>query len=252
VVASRRLDQKGQYEHMAIVGDTRRLTELDGVRTAWRHLDLSGYAIVHDTDLGLSPDLRAHFSERYFTDGVLETDHAEIHKDRDRARDVVRYAWHGDTVTLTEHETVTIRNRSGYVGPRNHKRVELLADARAADWVQAVLTLLPPTTRKATGTFGVNFFRTRTAVVSGPHRDWEEFCVVYVVAKTGSGAETRLHDATDPDRIVLHHTLEPGEILLFSDERYLHDVTPLSADDDTPCRRDAIVCTFDYPETYLN
>jgi hypothetical protein len=222
----------------------------DAIRQAWDSITRHGYAIVRDTDLGLRSSIRAHFSEHYFADGVLENDHPEIHKDRDRARDVIRYQWNKHEVTLSEHQTVTIENRSGYVGARDHKRVQLLSDPTAYGWVRAALTLVPPPWRKPAGTFGVNFFRTRTSVVSGPHRDGEELCLVYVVAKTGRGAETRLHEADDPSQVALHHMLCPGEILLFSDERYLHDVTPLFSTGDTPCQRDAIVCTVNYPETY--
>ena len=133
---------------MVTTGGIGRLRHVsDAVRTAWDGISERGYAIVRDTDLGLDPDIRAHFSEFYFNDRVLEADHAEIHKDRDRARDVVRYVWH-------DHE------------------------------------------------------------------------------------------------VALHHTLCPGEMLLFSDERYLHDVTPLFAIGETPCQRDAIVCTVDYPGSY--
>jgi len=236
---------------MVIPGGIGRLRHgSDAVHTAWDGISQRGYAIVRDTDLGLDPDIRAHFSEFYFSDRVLEADHAEIHKDRDRARDVVRYVWHDHEVALAEHHTVTIENRSGFVGERDHKRVALLSDGKASEWVRAALTLVPPQCRKPVGTFGVNFFRTRKSVVSGPHRDGEEFCVVYVVAKTGGGAETRLHKAADPHEVALHHTLCPGEMLLFSDERYLHDVTPLFAIGETPCQRDAIVCTVDYPGSY--
>jgi hypothetical protein len=222
----------------------------DAVRTAWEGIHQKGYAIVRDSDLGLDPSLRRHIGAHYFGDGALEADHVEIHKDRDRARDVLRYEWRGGGLTLNEHHTVAIENRSGYVGARTHKRVELLTDPAMTEWTRAVLELVPPHYRHPVGTFGVNFFRTRTAVVSGPHRDGEEFCLVYVVAKVGAGAETLLHPAGNPHAVELRRTLDPGDMLFFSDERYLHDVTPLRPIGDRPCHRDAIVCTVDYPHTY--
>jgi hypothetical protein len=217
---------------------------------AWEGIRRKGYAVVRDIDLGLAASLHGHISTQYFSEGALEADHVEVHKDRDRSRDVLRYEWHADDVVLSEHDTVTIENRSGYVGVRSHKRVELLADTAMAEWARAVLPLVPPPYRHPAGTFGVNFFRTRTAVVSGPHRDGEEFCLVYVVAKLGAGATTLLHPADNPDFVELQYTLTPGEMLFFSDERYLHDVTPLRSVGNQPCHRDAIVCTVDYPDTY--
>jgi len=228
----------------------RALEGADGMREAWSGVAEKGYAVVRDTDLGLSPTLRTHFSERYFNDEVLEVDVAGVHKDRDRARDVVRYEWNGRSLSLAEYHTVTIQDRSGYVAARDHKRVELLSDPRAAEWITAALTLVPPRFRQPIGTFGINFFRTRTTVVSGPHHDDEEFCLVYVVDKIGDGAQTRLHDTDEAQTVKLRHTLEPGEMLIFRDAQYLHDVTPLEADGSTHCHRDAIVCTVNYRDTY--
>jgi|SRR5215216_4089676 len=236
---------------MSTLGGACRPLQASGeARNAWAQIIRRDYAIVRDTELGLSPTIRAHFSQNYFNDTVLEADHEEIHKDRDRARDVVRYEWHGNELTLAEHHTVTIENRSGYVGARDHKRVELLSDPIAAEWIRVALALVPPDLRKSVGTFGINFFRTRTAVVSGPHRDGEQFCLVYVVNKIGGGAETRLHNADETQQMELRRTLTPGDILFFSDERYLHDVTSLQAIGATPCQRDAIVCTVNYAHTY--
>jgi 2OG-Fe dioxygenase len=222
----------------------------EGARKAWDGIEKRDYAIVRDTDLGLSPALRAHFSMHYFNAKVLETDHEAIHKDRDRARDVVRYEWNGDKPLLTEYPTVTIENRSGYAGTREHRRVKLLADPKAAEWVAAALSLVPPRRRQHVGTFGINFLRTRTTVVSGPHHDGEEFCLVYVVDKVGEGAETRLHHTDEQQTVELRHTLTPGDMLIFRDATYLHDVTPLVSSGAVPCQRDAIVCTVNYHETY--
>ena len=232
-----------------VTATVRRTAESDATRQAWADLREQGYALVRDTDLGLDGS-REHFGSRYFGGEVLEADHEAIHKDRDRARDVIRYEWTDARLSLAEHPTVTISNRGGYAGGRDHQRVELLADPVAARWVEAALTLVSPEKRERLGTFGVNFFRTRTTVVSGPHRDGERYCLVYVVDKIGAGAQTRLHLAADPDRIAFRRTLAPGDMLLFDDEAYLHDVTPLLDTPTSPCRRDAIVCTVNYTSTY--
>lgn len=234
---------------MAIVTPVRdQGSAMHGIRAAWQRLDDRGYAILRDTDIGLCEHLRTHFCTNYF-DVELEADNVEVHKDRDRARDVVMYEWQDDAIGLTEYPTVAIANRSGYVGTRDHRRVRLLADRVAADWLVTMLCLVPPHRRQRRGTFGVNFFRTRSTIVSGPHRDDEELCLVYVVDKAGDGAETRLH-RPDNQEIELRHVLNSGEILIFDDARYLHDVTPLLPNDTGPCKRDAIVCTVNYNDTY--
>jgi hypothetical protein len=195
-------------------------------------------------------ELRPHVSRRYFNDLVLDGDHPAVHKDRDRARDVIRYSWSSDRLVLREHDAVEIRNRSGFVGSRNVARVMLLTDPLMATWVSTALAVVPPHLRQEEGTFGVNFLRTRTMVVSGPHQDEEEYVLVYVVDKHGGGAETTLHNVADPERVAYRVTLEPGDFLIFRDSTFLHNVSPLTAVDSSPTRRDAMVCTVNYRDTY--
>jgi hypothetical protein len=213
----------------------------------WEALAKHDFAVTNDAALGLPGGTRAHIGHQYFTAATLETDHPTVHKDRDRVRDVIRYEWSGEKLSLGEHDVVEIRNRSGFDGVRTPKRVEVLDDPVMAEWVGTVLSLVPPHLRHEKGTFGINFFRTRTTVVSGPHQDQEEFVVVYVVDKKGEGAETTLHSVGDPDEIVHRVTLAPGDLLIFRDETLLHSVTPLIG---TEAQRDALVCTVNYRDTY--
>ena len=68
-----------------------------------------------------------------------------------------------------------------------------------------LLQLVPPKRRQPDGTFGVNLFRTFTNVVTTPHRDNEEFVIIYVLDRVGEGAETYLYtpaDATEDGQVM--------------------------------------------------
>ncbi len=217
----------------------------------WEDLAKQDFARTTDAELGLSVDLRPHISRRFFNEEVLEGDHPAVHKDRDRARDVIRYRWDSERLTLREHDTIEISNRSGFMGTRSVARVMLLTDPLMTIWIGTALSLVSPHLRQEKGTFGVNFLRTRTTVVSGPHQDDEEFVLVYVVDKHGGGAESTLHRVADPDEIVHRVTLEPGDFLIFRDASFLHSVSPLTTTSGSSLtRRDALVCTVNYRDTY--
>jgi 2OG-Fe dioxygenase len=217
----------------------------------WASLETCGYALIPDSAISSGAEqLRLHVVQSYFGKDCLETDLPEVHANRDRVRDVVLYEWNQDSLLLSEHDSVEIVARSGYAATRNPKRVRVLQDPLVATWISAVLHLVPPHQRYPCGTFGINFFRTRKTVVSGPHQDDEKICVVYVLDKVGSGAQTRLHPVDDPARIEYAVTLQPGDILLFQDSQFLHDVTPLTSEDGSACHRDVLVCTVDYTSTY--
>jgi hypothetical protein len=225
---------------------------------AWAALGRKGYAVVNDRSIGLPEKFRHHFSKKYFTSGTLRHDEGDWPVDRQRARDVVRYQWRGDHPCLLPHDTITITDRASIQGKREHSRVQLLDDPQAADLIRGLLQLVPPKRRQPDGTFGVNLFRTFTNVVTTPHRDNEEFVIIYVLDRVGEGAETRLYtadDATEDGQVMaspaLRRQLNPGGILIFDDERFQHETTPLKDSPDGTARRDALVCTVDYWDTYL-
>jgi hypothetical protein len=220
-------------------------------RTAlWDALRRDGHAVISYLQMGVPEDTAERLHKRFFADEVLEPDVAEVHKDRDRARDVIRYSWNGDELTLAEHDTITIFDRSGYAGPRTPNRIYTLDHRDAERWIAGVLTLLPPEDRQPEGTFGINMFRTRTHVVSGPHQDNEEWVIIAVLANNADGARTGLLPVDDPDSPVLETTLKPGQLLIFRDSAFLHCTTPLEPRGDTAPCRDALVCTVNYPDTY--
>jgi hypothetical protein len=229
-----------------------------GLEPAWAALDSQGYALTNDRELGLPGRLREDFHQAYFNSSVLRRDPGDMPNDRHRARDVIRYRWRDGDLQVEEHETITITNRSGMAGRRDHARVKLLDDPKAADLVRALLNLVPPGKRQADGTFGVNLFRTFTNVVTRPHCDDEQFCLVYLIGRVGGGAETYLYksgDVTDRGeptaKPIFRHQLNPGEIIIFEDDRFKHGATPLTAPPGGSAMRDAVVCTVDYRETYL-
>ncbi len=134
----------------------------------------------------------------------------------------------------------------------------LLEDPQAEDLIRTLLGLAPPGQRRETGTFGVNLFRTFTDVVTKPHHDNEQFIILYVLDRQGEGAESYLYKPEDinPEgepigKPLLQHQLNPGDILVFNDERFLHGATPLKALPDGTSMRDVLVCTVDRPGTYL-
>lgn len=240
---------------MPTVSDDSAATGFDGI---WADLVRQGYALTNDEAIGLPWKFRANFGQTYFNDLVLEDDPGGKPPGRKRARDVIRYQWHDDGLHVREHEKITIMDRDGRPGEREHSRVELLKDPQGEGLIRALLSLVPPYQRQPDGTFGVNLFRTVKDVVTSPHRDYEQFCVIYVLDRIGGGAETQLYKPDDvPDQgepaaePVLRHQLNPGEIIIFDDERFKHSATQLEAPPGGTARRDVVVCTVDHRETYL-
>jgi hypothetical protein len=216
------------------------------------NLLIHGYATTDDSKLCLPEDFRRRLVQAYFNDKVLHSDVPDIPVDRKRARDVIYYEWHDSRLELSEHENILIKNRGNIPGERKHFRVLLLKDRYALRFIRACLSLIPTERRRDSGTFGVNLFRTFTQVVTRPHQDDEEYIIIYVAGKIGTGAESYLYRADDPDKLVFSATLHPGELLIFKDDLFLHGATPLVSPDGQDAQRDALVCTIDYPSTYLS
>jgi hypothetical protein len=230
----------------------------DDLSHAWKELGDHCYAIVQDWALGVTDDSREQFHRRYFNDEVLRHDEGDWPRDRKRARDVIHYEWHGTKLVLREYETITITDRAGINGEREHKRVEILADPQARKLVERLLHLVPPDRRQLEGTLGVNFFRTYTDVVTRPHHDNEEYIFLYMMHRDGGGAKSYLYRDYEPftggppdEPILDHHQLKPGELLIFEDRLFMHGATPLEPPPEGQAMRDLIVFTVDYETTYL-
>lgn len=232
---------------------------LDERTELWSALDSRGYVVTSDRSLGLPEEFRRNFSKTYFNEQVLRHDEGDLPVDRLRARDVIHYEWYDDDfVNLQRHDVITITDRAGIAGRREHARVELLKDTDAENLVRTFLGLVTPELRQPRGTFGINLFRTFTNVVTTPHHDNEEFIIIYVLDRVGDGAETYLYrpgDVTEDGQPLadpaLRQQLNPGDIIIFEDKRFKHGATPLVRTDGGQARRDALVCTVDYTSTYL-
>ena len=209
-------------------------------------LDSDGYAVCTDEDLGVDPAFRRHLIETYF-DRELRTYPSDTPADRERARDVIKYAWSGPKVDISAHHTTALVDR-GEPGVRDYHRIMSTDDPALVDWIRSALCLVPPHRRQSVGTLGINFFRTHTLVVTRPHRDEEEYVIIYVVDRHGGGAETSLHDP-DSNEITVTVQLNPGDMLIFKDESFLHSVTPLDGQSNVDVHRDAVVATVDYPDS---
>jgi hypothetical protein len=217
-----------------------------------------GYALTTEWDIGLPPKCAKDLRETYFDSGHLRCDKGDRPADRERARDVILYEWKDGELALEEYETIAIRDRSEIKGERIHKRIELLRDEQFRGVIKTFLSLVPEGRRREKGTFGINLFRTHTDVVTKPHRDDEEFIIIYVLDREGDGAESYLyrHDrqkmgsAEDGEQVFLKQ-LSSGDLLIFDDSQFKHGATPLTPPPGGRAKRDVLICTVDYPTTYL-
>jgi hypothetical protein len=243
---------------VSIVRDDAVCAPTAGHRTAWADLTRQGYALTSDRAIGLAEDFRDKFRDAYYNDQTLRNDKGDWPADRMRARDVIRYEWHGDALDLETYYKITITDRAQQRGERDHARVKLLPDPRAEELIRAFLALVPPSQRQQEGTFGINLFRTFTNVVTTPHHDDEEFILLYILNRIGYGADSYLYDPGDISEggqviaePVLLQQLNPGDLIIFEDRKFKHGATPLISRPDGTAMRDALVCTVDYWETYL-
>ena len=115
---------------------------LDERENLWSALDHRGYAVTSDRSLGLPAEFRPTFSEAYFNEDTLRHDEGDWPVDRLRARDVIHYEWFDDHVDLHRHDVITITDRAGIPGKREHARVELLKDLAAESLIRTLLELV--------------------------------------------------------------------------------------------------------------
>ena len=217
-----------------------------------------GFALTTESDIGLPVKCGKNLQGSYFDGGLLKHDDGDKPADRERARDVIYYEWNDSKLSLEEYETIAIWNRSEIEGERIHTRIELLQDPQAKELIETFLSLVPEDRRRPRGTFGVNLFRTHTDVVSKPHQDEEEFIILYVLDREGDGAESYLYKydkekmgtAEVGERVLLRQ-LNPGDLMIFEDSRFKHGATPLTPPPGGRAKRDVLVCTVDFPKTYL-
>ncbi len=233
-------------------------TPVSELRRVHRKIADDGYALTTEWDIGLPVKCAKNLQGTYFDGGQLRHDEGDRPHDRERARDVILYEWIDGELTLEEYKSIAIWNRSEIKGERIHKRIELLQDRQARDLIETFLSLVPEDRRQQRGTFGVNLFRTHTDVVSKPHQDEEEFIILYVLGREGDGAESYLYKydeqemgAEEVGEQVLRKQLNAGDLLIFEDSKFKHGATPLIPPPGGLATRDVLVCTVDFPATYL-
>jgi hypothetical protein len=255
-------------------------------------LRLRGFALTTDEALGFDPSFRCSLQQNYFDTDKVRWHEGDRPADRERARDVVYYSW-GDAELYLEEasDTSIVRydNNGDFLRREDYSRILTLTDPELARWIGACLACVPreevfmlgsdledayilsrkysSTTWASSvdiagqdlleGTMGINFFRTHTNVVGGPHHDGQKFIGIYVVGKEGTGADNMLIPEAFLERSILqdlgvsmpgeplHTPLRPGDLLIFFDDMFEHDVTPLVGN-----QRDVIVFTIDWPGTY--
>lgn len=237
-----------------------------GFPGVWKDLANQGFALTTDQAIGLSETFREYFTQRYFVEGTIRYDEGDRPRDRQRARDVIHYQWRGDDLKLEEYGDISLIDRAGIEGKRIHARVHLMEDPLAEKFIRTFLQLVPEDRRQREGTFGINLFRTFTDIVSMPHKDHEEFIVLYVLDRVGGGAETYLYEtgpaSADSKQPAIAHgdttaepvfsrQLDPGDLIIFEDGRFNHGATPLEDPPGGKAMRDVLVCTVDYEDTYL-
>jgi hypothetical protein len=228
---------------------------LEEVQDALRN---KGFALTTDRAIGFTAARRKTFKRTYYNRKTLHHDLGDFPVDRKRARDVIRYKWNDDSLDLAEYDKITLTDRAGIPGKREHTRVMLLEDSETTELLDTLIKLVPPERRQTEGTFGVNLFRTYTNVVTKPHRDDEEYVGLNVIDRKGEGAESYLYraeDVTDEGKVlagpILTQQLNPGDIFIFEDRRFKHGATPLIPPPGGKARRDVLVFTWDYHKSYL-
>lgn len=138
---------------------------------------------------------------------------------KQHARDVIRY----DDWTPAEASSIAFTTAAGEVID-GFSRFRLL-DARFGPYVaKSLLDLLQPVT-VGYGEVTADLFRYSAGAGSPAHRDgFGEYVIIWVLSRTGEGGESFL---LQEDRVVLDQALEPGEVLVFRDELFLHGVKPM-------------------------
>ena len=117
-----------------------------------------GYALTNDRAIGLPAGHRENFTLRYYNSETLHHDPGDFPADRERARDVIRYRWNDETLDLETYDRITITDRAGIDGQREHSRVLLLKDPEAEELIGSLLQLVPPERRQTTGHSGLICF----------------------------------------------------------------------------------------------
>lgn len=217
------------------------------VDEARRRLASTGFVVLQSCLLGVPPELGKAAHNELFPQTRRDAVYAP-HEDRDRARDVLEYVRRPGSIALRYHGDHAIYGRNDQ-RTRIYERAFALGCEPLVRWVAACLAVVPVADQDERGTFGVNLFRTRTVVTQGRHRDAEAYVCIEVADRNCHGAVTRLFRDRVGNELAGAVELVPGQLLVFRDELFWHDCTPIVPRDGEPYR-EALVCTINYPTTY--
>jgi hypothetical protein len=216
---------------------------------AQSHFIKSGYSLLSENDFHGLAQMHQQIAA-YFSENRLKRPGNEFPADRERARDVVLYEWQDSfaCVQLTENDNAAIRRPDG--NRDEYNRVWILENSIGYHFAATILSLIPRCWRQRSGALGINLLRTFTDIVTEPHQErFGQFVGIWVINKAGQGAETYLYDYFTPGRLVFKHALEPGELIIFNDEIFLHGATPLRPINGH-AQRDVVIFNIHFPGFY--
>lgn len=140
---------------------------------------------------------------------------------KQHARDVIRF----DYWKPAEADSIAFTTADGTVFD-DYSRFRLL-DHRFGPYVASTLLDLLQPVEVGYGEVTADLFRYSAGAGSTAHRDgFGEYVVIWVLDRAGDGGESFL---LQEDRTVFDQALEPGEVLVFRDELFLHGVKPMSS-----------------------
>lgn len=242
----------GNRQMLEVVLGPRSSEELTRIQ---RGLVKDGYARTSDAALGLGPDLHGYIERRFFEEADLGPEVPGMSPpDRLRVVDALGYErLRLGKLAVGELEDAAMPARPEAPAPRHYNRVHTLEDVHFKGWIANLLAMVSPEYRHDEGVLRLNFARTLTNVVEGRHQDGTDIVALYVAARRNikdGAATTTLHPIEDTEKTVPEtlSPLLPGDWLIFKDQRFMHDVTPIVATrKGGKSHRDAIVALLPDP-----
>ncbi len=183
--------------------------DTESIARAHLHFIQNGYVLLSENDFNGLAQMHQQMAT-YFSENRLKRPGNEFPADRERARDVIVYEWQDSLahVLLAENDNVTIRRPNG--NRDEYNRVRILENSIGYQFAATVLSLIPACWRQRSGALGINLLRTFTDIVTEPHQErFGQFVGIWVINKTGEGAETYLYDYFTPGRLVFKYVLQP-------------------------------------------
>lgn len=201
---------------------------------------MNQYISLGELELDISLHNKKDFVKSYYSD--LERDMKDVHANRDRARDVLRYSRMNDELVFSSEEKISLVNKN-YAGTREYKRIVLIDHPLCRLLAKIFLTIIPKNEQKPQGLLGINLFRTYGVITETRHKDEVDYVLIYCLNVNGKGAMTQLTKDKEGKMLLKETFLHAGDIFIFKDEPFYHFTTPLIKTDANPVR-DVIIMTI--------